>query len=97
MIYHWNNEKNKQLKEQRNITFEEVAMHIEQGHLLTIIQHPSGVKYPNQKMLVVEIKNYVYLVPFIQKGDEMFLKTIIPNRKATKKYLKGAENEKTKT
>jgi hypothetical protein len=40
-------------------------------------------RYPNQKILVVEIDNYAYLVPFIEDDKGKFLKTIIPSRKAT--------------
>jgi len=34
---------------------------------------------------------YAYLVPYVTDKKEYFLKTIIPGRKATKKYL-GEEN-----
>ncbi|MFH1289060.1 MAG: hypothetical protein ABII25_10280 [bacterium] len=62
-------------------------MHVERGDMIEIVDHPNRVKYPHQKMLVVNVKDYVHLVPFVQKDDEMFLKTIIPSRKATNKYL----------
>jgi len=92
-IYKWNKEKNILLKKTRNISFEQVVMHIEQGDLLDIIKNPNDKKYSHQKILVVLIKNYVYAVPFVEeKGkDEKFLKTIIPSRKLTKKYL-GAKS-----
>ena len=35
------------------------------------------------------IENYVYLVPYVEKNDEIFLKTIIPSRKATNKYVRA--------
>jgi hypothetical protein len=38
-------------------------------------------------MLIIEFKNYAFLVPFVESDDEIFLKTIIPSRKATRKYL----------
>lgn len=85
--YTWNNEKNEQLKNERGISFEEVVFHIERGDQLDIIQNPSE-KYRNQRMFIVNINNYVYLVPFVEGEKEIFLKTIIPSRKATKKYLK---------
>ncbi len=91
-IYKWNKEKNIILKKTRDISFEQVVMHIEQGDLLDIIKHPNSEKYSHQKILVVLIKNYVYAVPFVEEDDKtMFLKTIIPNRKLTKKYL-GAKS-----
>jgi uncharacterized DUF497 family protein len=85
--YNWNNEKNEQLKNQRDISFEEVVFHIEKGDLLDTIQNPSE-KYQKQRMFIVNINDYVYLVPFVEGKKEIFLKTIIPSRKATKKYLK---------
>ena len=71
-----------------NVSFEQVVMHIEQGDLLDIIKHPNNAKYAHQKVLVVMIKNYVYAVPFVEEDvNTRFLKTIIPSRKLTKKYL----------
>ncbi|MBI5417903.1 BrnT family toxin [Candidatus Poribacteria bacterium] len=87
--YRWDNAKNEQLKEQRGIGFEQIVMHVERGDMIEIVDHPNRVKYPHQKMLVVNINNYVHLVPFVQNNNEMFLKTIIPSRKATNKYLRG--------
>ncbi len=86
--FNWNNEKNHQLKRKRNISFERIATQIENGKLLDIVDHPNKEQYPNQKMYIVEYENYAYLVPFVQKDNKIFLKTIIPNRKATKKYLR---------
>jgi len=85
--YTWNNEKNEHLKNERDISFEEVVFHIGKGDLLDTIQSP-GQKYQNQRMVIVSINNHVYLVPFVEGKKEIFLKTIIPMRKATKKYLK---------
>jgi hypothetical protein len=62
-------------------------MHIEKGDILDILAHPNQTRYPNQQTLVVEINKYVYLVPFIRDEGGLFLKTIIPSRKATKNYL----------
>lgn len=88
MKYHaWDNEKNEKLKNERDISFEDIIYYIEHGHLLAIIDHPNKDKYENQKMYVVNINNYIYLIPFVESEKEIFLKTIIPSRKATKKYL----------
>lgn len=38
-------------------------------------------------MFIVNINNYAYLIPFTETEKEVFLKTIIPSRKGTKKYL----------
>ena len=85
--YSWNNDKNEKLKKERNISFEDVIYYIEKEKLHAILKHKNQKKYPGQKIYVVEINNYVYLVPFIETENEIFLKTIIPSRKATKKYL----------
>jgi len=84
--YNWNKDKNEKLKNTRNVSFEEVIFHIEKGNLLEVVRNPSE-KYENQMMFVVKIEQYVYLVPFVEDEKEIFLKTIIPSRKATKKYL----------
>ena len=83
----WSLDKNLWLRKERNISFEEVLFYIEKGWLLDVLEHPNTKKYSGQKLFVVNIRNYVYIVPFIETDDEIFLKTIIPSRKATKKYL----------
>jgi uncharacterized DUF497 family protein len=85
----WNNEKNRWLKAERNVSFEEVVFYIEKGHLLDVVEHPNPEKYKGQRIFIVNINDYAYLVPFVETEHEVFLKTIIPSRKATKKYLRG--------
>lgn len=68
-------------------------MHIERGDVIEIVAHPNKDKYPQQHILIVNINDYAYLVPFVRKEKEIFLKTIIPSRKATNKYLRGEKNE----
>ncbi len=87
--YKWNHEKSEKLKAERGIGFEQVVLHIERGGLLDLVEHPNQFKYPNQQMLVVKIKDYAYLVPFVEDEEAKFLKTIIPSRKATREYLGG--------
>ena len=89
--FSWNEEKNELLKEERQVSFEDVVFHIAQGFLLDVLEHPNQEKYLGQKIFVVEIDDYAYLVPFIEDERQIFLKTIIPSRKATKKFLKGSE------
>lgn len=89
-IFSWNNEKNALLKTERQISFEEIVLYIEMGFLLDVLEHPNQEKYKGQKVFVVRVDDYVYLVPFIETEKEVFLKTIIPSRKATRKYLKGS-------
>ena len=86
-FFDWNNEKNEILKSEREISFEEVVLAVSGGKLLDIIENPNQKKYPGQKIFVVNIQDYVYLVPFIEDKNTFFLKTIIPSRKMTKKCL----------
>ena len=87
--YRWNKEKNERVKIERGVSFEQITMHIERGDVLDIVAHPNQEKYPNQQLLVIEINDYVYLVPFVDNKNGKFLKTIIPSRKATRVYLGG--------
>lgn len=86
--FDWNAEKNLLLKAERGISFDEIVLAIEQGHLLDVVTHPNQEQYPNQLIYVINLQDYVYLVPFVQNGEVNFLKTIIPSRKATRDYLR---------
>lgn len=88
MGYSWNQEKNEWLKKHREIDFDEIIDIMAQGGLLDVVTHPNQKKYPGQKIYVISYGKYIYLVPFLEKGDNIFLKTIIPSRKYTKKYQK---------
>jgi len=85
--YEYNAEKNTLLKEQRGISFEEVIYYIQNGHLLDTIKHPNKEKYADQYFYVVDVEDYVYLVPFVRQNNKIFLKTIFPSRKHTKQYI----------
>ncbi len=87
--YAWENEKNEWLIVERGISFERIINIIENNGLLDIIKHPNSEKYPNQRMFIVNLDEYAYLVPFVESQEEIFLKTVIPSRKATKKYIGG--------
>ncbi len=87
--YDWNKQKNVELLTEREICFEDVLVAINDGRLLSVETHPNYLKYPKQKVYIVQIAEYVYLVPFVEDDEKIFLKTIIPSRRATKKYLKG--------
>lgn len=91
--YSWDPEKNSKLKAERGVSFEEVVFHIEHGRVLDIVEHPNQERYGGQRILIVEINEYAYLVPFVETEREIFLKTIIPSRKATERYLRGVGNE----
>ena len=83
----WNPEKNQQLIAERGISFEDVVFYLQQGALLGDLEHPNGDKYPGQRIFVINIDGYVHLVPYVESRKEIFLKTVIPSRKATKQYL----------
>ena len=83
----WDSKKNEQLKREREISFEEAVIAIEGGNLLDVIRHPNKKKYPNQKLFIVNIHEYAYLIPFIEDEEKYFFKTMFPSRKMTKKYI----------
>ena len=87
--YDWNDEKNELLKGLRGVSFEQVVLAIASGDLLDRLKHPNSKKYPNQMVFLVKIEDYIYSVPFVEDDEKIFLKTIIPNRKATKKHFGG--------
>ena len=89
----WNSEKNLELMRERGISFEEILSSIEQGGLLTIFDHPNQRKYPNQRIWVVKVRAYAHLVPLVESEEEIFLKTIMPSRKATKRFLSEVFDE----
>lgn len=86
--FSWNDEKNGSLRRERGVSFEETVFHIERGDLLDILEHPNQERYPGQKIFVVNINGYAFLVPFVESETEVFLKTVIPSRKATDTYLR---------
>jgi uncharacterized DUF497 family protein len=86
--FRWDNEKNEWLKKHRGICFEQVVILMERGDILDVIEHPKQDEYPGQMIAIIKINDYAYLVPYLQGGDDIFLKTIIPSRKATNKYVR---------
>jgi len=91
MIFDWNEEKNQQLIKERGVSFEMVVTEIAKGRIIDRYQHPNREKYPNQFIFIVELKGYLYCVPFIKHDNAIFLKTIFPSRKATKIYRSNNE------
>lgn len=87
----WNTEKSLLLKAERGVSFEEILSAISQGGLLAILDHPNRAKYGHQKILVVRVRDYAYLVPHVESEGEIFLKSIIPSRKATREFLSRGE------
>jgi len=84
MTFDFDKEKNEILKRERNISFDEVIYAIENGSLISVENNPN---YENQKMYIVNINNYAYVVPFVESGDCVFLKTIYASRKYNKEFL----------
>lgn len=85
-IFRWDYDKNGKLKRERGVSFEEVVYYIEQGDLVDIAEHPNQGKYPGQQIYIIRLHGYLHLVPFVESADEIFLKTIIPSRKAERRY-----------
>ena len=84
--FNWNPEKNQLLLTQRGISFERIVFEIASGNELAVLEHPNQERYPGQKISMVQVDDYVYAVPFVETEAEIFLKTIIPSRKATKQF-----------
>jgi uncharacterized DUF497 family protein len=90
--FNWNNEKNSKLNQERGISFENIVFAIENSGLIDVIPHSNSERYPNQSIYVVNIEDYIYLVPFVKESKDIrFLKTIIPSRKATKQYIRSED------
>ncbi len=85
--FDWSEEKNQKLIKEREISFEIIVACIKEGCVLDKVKHPNTGKYPNQFIYIIEFDDYVYAVPFVEDGEKIFLKTIIPNKKLTKKYF----------
>jgi len=84
----WSVEKNLQLMSERGVSFEDVVFALQSGALLDDGPHPNSDKYPHQRCFIVRIDDYAWLVPYVENDTELFLKTIVPSRKATRKYLR---------
>ncbi len=85
--FNWNSDKNQKLIQERGVSFEDVVFYLLQGEILDDLEHPNLEKYSGQRIFVLNIDEYIYLVPYVESEDEIFLKTIIPSRKATREYL----------
>jgi len=91
MRYGWDSRKNEWLKAERNISFEMILFHLARGDVWKLADHPDQVNYPGQKIYFVIVDEYIYLVPHVVEEDCIYLKTIIPSRKATRAYKKEQE------
>ena len=91
MRYEWNPEKNELLKKERNISFEQIIFHLSQGDIWKTADHPDQKNYPGQRIYFVIVEDYIYMIPFVTEDEYVFLKTIIPSRKATKVYKEAGD------
>jgi len=91
MVFRWDLQKNTLLMRERGLSFEQIALAVEGDDLLQVIEHPNAAKYPNQKIMIVAMDGYAFLVPFVQEEEGYFLKTIIPSRKATRDFMGAQE------
>ena len=91
--FQWSPEKNAELKAARGVSFERVVVAVEAGDLLQVFAHPNARRYPRQRVMVVGWDGYAYLVPYVEEADHLFLKTIIPSRKATRDFLNKGKSD----
>lgn len=81
-------EKDQWLRKERGIGFVEMSESIKKDQMLRVINHPNKKKFPKQKIFLVQLKSYIYVVPFVEESGYIFLKTVYASRKYTKKYMK---------
>ena len=94
MRFEWEPVKNEQLKAERGISFEEIALLLGSGQLWAVTGHWNQRKYPGQRVYLVPVDGYIFAVPFVEEGDVIFLKTAFPSRKLTKQYQQEMDDEK---
>ena len=85
----WNIEKAAALRKditRGKVGFEDCVIAMDDGRILADIDNPSP-RYPGQRMMVLRINDYAYVVPYIETDEEIFLKTVFPSRKHTALYL----------
>ena len=87
-LIYWSESKNAELLRRYGIGFEDVLIALADQKLLDDVKHPNEEKYGHQRILIVEIENYAYCVPYVWDEQGIFFKTLFPSRKQTRKYLK---------
>jgi uncharacterized DUF497 family protein len=94
--FDWSDERNAELRAERGIGFEDIVYHIARGDVLDIVEHPNRERYGAQRVFIVNVDGYAYLAPFVEDQAGIFLKTVIPSRKMTRRYLKEHDDEADK-
>lgn len=89
--YDYNKEKDRLVRLRHGVSFKDIIQEIKRKRVLKRISHPNKTKYSNQKLYIIEIKGYAIVVPHVEQGDTIFLKTLFPSRKYTKKFIKRKE------
>lgn len=97
VTFNWDDDKNRRLKRTRGVSFEEMVLCIHEGRIVTVLEHPNKTRYPNQRLYLLEHKDYIYVVPFVENktAKEIVLKTIYPSRQYTKRYLGRRHTDET--
>ena len=78
----WNLLKSERLKHARGASFEEVL----QARLIAIKKHP---KKEHQNIMLFEYKGYIWVIPYVEDDQQIFLKTLYPSRVYTKMHRRG--------
>ena len=78
----WSLLKSERLKRTRGASFEEII----QSKLIAVKKHP---KKSNQNIMLFDSKGYIWVVPYVETENEIFLKTLYPSRSYTKQYKRG--------
>ena len=80
----WSHTKNDRLKRTRGASFEEIIA----SQLIAVKRHPKRL---DQNIMLFKHKGYIWIVPYIEEKDYIFLKTLYPSRKYTKIYKPGEQ------
>ena len=81
--FNWSEEKNELLVKERGVSFEDVLQCFENGNFFGVFENPSA-NFSEQEVFLVRINDYPCIVPFVENETEIFLKTIIPDRRFKK-------------
>jgi hypothetical protein len=80
--FRWNTLKSQRLKRVRGVSFEELV----NAEIITFWKHP---KRERQSIMFFYHKNYIWMAPYVEEEDYIFLKTLYASRKFTKLYRRG--------
>ena len=92
MAYRWGAEKDLWLRMHRGVSFEDVVVALAAGRLLATRRHHNADRFAHQEIYFVDVKGYVYMVPFVRDKEWIFLKTVIPTRKGAREFLKDTKD-----